>query len=175
MAPRGLLWNIEVKHKYDEQQLQDELQYTSWINLADFQHQDTLCHRSHPPDNLYQYYSAQLFWGLWLQKEITCLSFQAMWPFHLKSDVHPILPSMEWTQRNFWSSILFCFDHNFCFVFLLSRPPCIPTKCDQTGQTDHTPPAGTSCWSPPLSPSPGCTRVEGGLARYHGSHFTPQT
>ena len=73
-------------------------------------------------------------------------------------------------KKFFFFNIVFSFGHIFCFVFL-PRPPCIPTKCDQTGQTDHTP----LCWhlllEPPLSPSPGCTRVEGGLARYHGSHF----
>ena len=97
-------------------------------------------------------------------------SSQAMWPFHTKSDVHCASYSAK-HGMNPKKFFVFSFGHNFCFVFLLSRPPCIPTKCDQTGQTDHTPPAGTSCWSPPLSPSPGCTRVEGGLARYHGSHF----
>ena len=152
MAPRGLLWNIEVKHKYDEQQLQDELQYTSWINLADFQHQDTLCHRSHPPDNLYQYYSAQLFWGLWLQKEITCLSFQAMWPFHPKYDAHPILPSMEWTQRNFSSWVL-------VIIFVLCSsfqdpavsPPNVTKLAKLTTPPLLAPPAGAPLYPPPLA------------------------
>ena len=92
-----------------------------------------------------------------LSPKVWCASYSA------KRGINP--------KKFFVFNIVFSFGHNFCFVFLLSRPRCIPTKCDQTGQTDHTPPAGTSCWSPPLSPSPGCTRKEGGLARYHGSHF----
>ena len=115
------------------------------------------------------------FGGCGFKKKSPAFHFRQRDPF--TQSLMRILFCQAWNEPKeiFFCNIVFSFGHNFCFVFLLSRPRCIPTKCDQTGQTDHTPPAGTSCWSPPLSPSPGCTRVEGGLARYHGSHFTPQT
>ena len=160
VAPRGLRWNIEgkqvnAKHKYDEQQLQDELLYTWWVNLAAFQHQDTLCHRSHPRENLCKTSSAQaqLFWGWWLQKEITCHSFQAMRLFYSMCDVHPILPSMEWTQRNFSSSILFLVLVIF-FVLCSSQdlhvsPPNVTKLAKLTTPPLLAPPARAPLYPPP--------------------------
>ena len=70
---------------------------------------------------------------------------------------------------------VFSFGHNFCFVFLLSRPPCIPTKCDQTDQTDHTP----LCWhlllEPPSIPLPWLHQSGRRISQISRLSLPPQT
>ena len=55
-------------------------------------------------------------------------------------------------------------------IFVCCRPPLYPPPPPNVTKLTRPP-------SPLLAPpaSIPCTRVEGGLARYHGSHFTPQT
>ena len=54
-------------------------------------------------------------------------------------------------------------------IFVCCRPPLYPPPPPNVTKLTRPP-------SPLLAPpaSIPCTRVEGGLARYHGSHFTPQ-
>ena len=159
VATRGLLWNIEVK------------QVRQNINMMSSNYKMSC---STPDGSIWQLSSIRIlsateaihltiitnslsrncFGGCSFKKKLPALHFRQCDPFteSLMCIVHPILPSMEWTQRNFSSWVLvIIFVLCSSFQDPLVSPPNVTKLAKLTTPPLLAPPAGAPLYPPPLA------------------------